>query len=56
MNRSDISAQLLKRGSAPEEWRVEAIGAEETTIFVGADAEVRAVEYAEARYATWKIG
>jgi len=56
MNRSDISAQLLKRGSAPEEWRVEAIGAEETTIFVGADAEVRAVEDAEARYAAWKIG
>jgi hypothetical protein len=56
MNRSDIGAQLLKRGRAPEAWRVEAIGAEETTIFAGADAAARAVEYAEARYATWKIG
>jgi hypothetical protein len=61
MNRSKLTAQIVKRDTVPEEWVVEAIDVEgdgsiEMTVFIGPDAHDRAIDYASNRYALARIG
>ena len=60
MNRSDLVAEIVRRKTTPDSWAVEASamkddGAIELAIFSGPAAKRRAVEYAAAKYADYRV-
>lgn len=60
MDRSNLVAEIVRRGTQSKSWGVEAIamkddGAIELTIFAGPNAKDRAVEYAAAKYADYRV-